>query len=39
VTITRDLEIQAVNGQAHIVRDDLENIYDICTPGACTFQP
>lgn len=39
VTIPRDLEIQAVNGQAHIVQDDLENTYDICTPGACTFLP
>jgi len=39
VRIDRDLEIPAVNGQVTIVRDDLENLYNVCIPGVCSFQP
>jgi hypothetical protein len=41
--IPQDLEIQAINGKARIVQDDLENTYDACFTEsgqkACTFQP
>jgi len=39
VTPTQDLVVTAVNGQATLVQDELENSYDVCTPGACSFQP
>lgn len=41
--LDRDLSIQAINGKARIVQDDLENTYDACFveggQKACTFQP
>ena len=41
--LDRDLEIQAINGVARIVQDDLENTYDACfeeaDQKACSFQP
>ncbi len=37
--LDRDLEIQAVNGVARIVQDDLENTYDACFETACTYKP
>jgi len=41
--LDRDLEIQAVNGIARIVQDDLENTYDACfeegNEKACSFKP
>ncbi len=41
--LDQDLMIQAVNGKARIVQDDLENTYDACFEEkgqkACTFQP
>lgn len=39
VVLDKDLTIVAVEGKAHLVQDELENSYDGCTPGACTFQP
>ena len=33
VRIDRALEIPAVNGQVTIVRDDLENLYNVGIPG------
>lgn len=40
VTILKDdLEIQAVNGVAHIVQDDLGNTYDLCADGSSNFIP
>lgn len=41
--IDQDLEIVAVNGNAKIVQDDLENTYDACfaegDQKACSFTP
>jgi hypothetical protein len=37
--LDKDLEIRAVNGQARIVQDDLENTYDACFDDACSFKP
>ena len=41
--LDRDLEIQAINGVARIVQDDLENTYDACFEDsgqkACSFKP
>ena len=37
--LDRDLEIQAVDGLAHIVQDDLENTYDSCSGGAANYIP
>ena len=41
--LDRDLTIKAVNGNAHIVQDDLENTYDACfeesSGKACSFKP
>jgi len=41
--LDRDLTIQAINGNAWIVQDDLENTYDKCFEedgqSACTFKP
>lgn len=39
VVLDQDLTIVAVKGKAHLVQDELENSYDGCTPGACSFQP
>ncbi len=39
VVLDQDLTIKAVEGKAHLVQDELENSYDGCTPGACSFQP
>jgi hypothetical protein len=37
--LDRDLTIRAVNGQARIVQDNLENTYDACFETACTYKP
>jgi hypothetical protein len=37
--LDRDLTIQAVNGHARIVQDDLENTYDACFETACSYKP
>lgn len=41
--LDQDLTIQAVNGHARIVQDDLQNTYDACFEDAgqqaCSFQP
>ena len=37
--IDQDLTIGAVNGLAKITQDDLENTYDGCFPGMCSFVP
>lgn len=37
--LEQDLTIVAVDGKAHLVQDELENSYDGCSPGACSFQP
>jgi hypothetical protein len=41
--IDQDLMIQAVNGKAHIVQDDLDNTYDACFAEAgqkaCSIKP
>lgn len=37
--LDQELKIVAVEGKAHLVQDELENSYDGCTPGACSFQP
>lgn len=37
--LDQDLTIKAVNGQARIVQDDLENTYDACFGTACSFKP
>ena len=39
VVLDQDLTIKAVEGKAHLVQDELQNSYDGCTPGACSFQP
>lgn len=39
VVLDADLTIVAVEGKAHLVQDELQNSYDGCTPGACSFQP
>ena len=39
VVLDQDLTINAVEGKAHLVQDELQNSYDGCTPGACSFQP
>jgi hypothetical protein len=39
VRIDCDLKIRAVNGQVTIVRDDLENPYNVGIPGVCSVQP
>jgi len=37
--IDQDLTIRAVNGEAWIVQDDLENTYDACFETACSYMP
>jgi hypothetical protein len=41
--LDRDLTIKAINGDAWIVQDDLENTYDKCFEengqSSCTFRP
>jgi hypothetical protein len=37
--LKQDLTIKAVNGNARIVQDDLENTYDACFETACSHQP
>jgi hypothetical protein len=37
--LDRDLTINAVNGKARIVQDDLENTYEACLETACSFKP
>jgi len=37
--LDQDLIIQAVNGNARIVQDDLENTYDACFETACSYKP
>ena len=37
--LDKDLTIVAVDGKAHLVQDELENSYDGCTDGACTYKP
>jgi len=41
--LDRDLNIKAINGDAWIVQDDLENTYDKCFEEngqtACSFKP
>jgi hypothetical protein len=37
--LDQDLMIQAVNGHARIVQDDLENTYDACFGTACSYKP
>ena len=37
--LEQDLEIQAVNGIAHIVQDDLGNTYDLCADGSSNIMP
>lgn len=43
VLLDRDLEIRAIDGNARIVQDDLENTYDACFEAAgqkaCTYKP
>ena len=37
--LDQDLTIRAVDGIAHILQDDLQNTYDLCTGGAASFMP
>ncbi len=37
--LDEDLTIRAVNGIAHIMQDDLENIYDLCGGGSSNYKP
>ena len=37
--LDQDLTIRAVNGNARIVQDDLENTYDACFETACSYKP
>ncbi len=37
--LDQDLTIRAVDGHAKIVQDDLENTYDACFDGACSYKP
>ena len=37
--LDEDLTIRAVDGKAHLVQHELENSYDGCTEGACSFRP
>ena len=37
--LDQDLTIRAVDGIAHILQDDLQDTYDLCTGGAASFMP
>ena len=37
--LDQDLTIRAVDGIAHILQDDLQNTYDLCSGGAASFMP
>jgi hypothetical protein len=37
--LDQDLTIRAVNGNARIVQDDMENTYDACFETACSYKP
>lgn len=39
MTIDRDLETCAVNGQVIIVQDDMDNPCNVCIPNVWSFQP
>lgn len=39
VTLKKDLEIVAPDGKATVTQDNLQDSYDECNPGACSYDP